>query len=364
VHRLLPRLQHRLETRDGVVVRKRPRSNENVNHFFICDHGRADYRWLNRTDRLEVPAIQGSRGHEAVDWDVALAAAARVLKGKRAYVVASPGLSNEALHLLGRLVLRTGGVGTFRVATGPEAPLAGVDDLALRADRAPNARGAEALGFSRSDAPFAGVAEGDALVMVDVEPDHVDMQAVGRASAVIVLGTIPPTGLAEADVALPICTYAEEEGTFTNLRGRVQRFLQARAAPGLARPTWFVMADLLGAVGGPTSRAARDVFDALAREHAAFRGQSCRPRPARMPMAGAAMPHRERLPRPAGAAPGRRSGRRGVLAWLTATGISSGAPICVRLHDAGGAQALGLDQHATAPTAWDRTASSSRWPTA
>jgi len=32
----------------------------------------------------------------------------------------------------------------------------------------------------------------------------------------------------------------EEEGTFTNLRGRVQRFLQARAAPGMARPSWWV----------------------------------------------------------------------------------------------------------------------------
>jgi predicted molibdopterin-dependent oxidoreductase YjgC len=74
---------------------------------------------------------------------------------------------------------------------------------------------------------------------------------------------------------LPICTHVEEEGTFTNLRGRVQRFLQAKAAPGLARPSWFAISDLLGALGESAQYfVAADVFAALAASHAEFHGLS------------------------------------------------------------------------------------------
>jgi predicted molibdopterin-dependent oxidoreductase YjgC len=65
----------------------------------------------------------------------------------------------------------------------------------------------------------------------------------------------------------------EEEGTFTNIRGRVQRFLQARTAPGVARPTWFVLGDLLGAMGDTGDyHLPSDVFAALASSRPAFAG--------------------------------------------------------------------------------------------
>ena len=59
----------------------------------------------------------------------------------------------------------------------------------------------------------------------------------------------------------------------TNLRGRVQRFLQAKAAPGVARPTWYVLADLLTAVGGDGGfYMPAEVFAALTSTHASFAG--------------------------------------------------------------------------------------------
>ena len=74
---------------------------------------------------------------------------------------------------------------------------------------------------------------------------------------------------------LPIANCVEEEGTFTNLRGRVQRFLQAKAAPGLARPSYFAVGDLLSALGeGEGYWTASQVFDALATTQPAFAGLS------------------------------------------------------------------------------------------
>jgi NADH-quinone oxidoreductase subunit G len=231
---------------------------------------------MNRGDRIEVPKIRLHDVLSPVDWEVAYGEAAKLMAGKRAYVVASPSLSNEALFLLKQMITATKGEGVFHCATGPEAALPGVPDLALRADRAPNVRGAEALGYVRRDADIlAGLRDGDVLVLADDELVGLDVRAASKASAVIVIGTTLPTGIPTPAVVLPIANVAEEEGTFTNLRGRVQRFLQAKAAPGLARPSWFALADLNGALGIRAEYFLPGaVFEALAGAEPAFAGLS------------------------------------------------------------------------------------------
>jgi len=264
-----------VETRDNVVVRLQPRPNDDVNDYFMCDHGRLDYRWMNRQDRVHTPMVRGTHGLDAAEWDDALAAAARTVQGKRVYVAASPNLSNEALFLLSQLMKANGGAGGFTVKTGPEAPLPGVEDLALRADRAANGKGAELLGFTRGASPLAGLAQGDVLVIADEELAGVGASELDKASAVIVIGTTLPEIARNAAVVLPIANFTEEEGTFTNLRGRVQRFLQARTAPGQARPSWSVLTDLLAAAGQSANYyLPNDVFAALAAAVPAFGGLS------------------------------------------------------------------------------------------
>ena len=264
-----------IETRDNTIVRLRPRPNDDVNKYFMCDHGRLNYRWLNRQDRVDVPHARVGTTMGPADWDGAIAAARTALAGKRAFVLASPMLSNEALYLLSRLVKKTGGKGVFRVAQGDEAPLEGVEDLALRRDRAANVRGAELFGFQRTDTPLSALGAGDVLIVADEELAGMSPD-VSAAAAVIVVGTTVPKWAASRTVAvLPVANMAEEDGTFTNIRGRVQRFLQAKAAPGFARPTWWVLADLLTAVGEPAQYfLASDVFTAMAKDAAPFAGMS------------------------------------------------------------------------------------------
>jgi NADH-quinone oxidoreductase subunit G len=265
-----------VESRDNMVVRLRPRANEEVNHYFLCDHGRLNYRWLNRQDRVEAPMLRQGTTLATTDWETAVAAAATVLSGKRAFVLASPNLSNEALFLLARLRGPNGGSGAYRVPRGAEAPLAGVDDLALRADRAANGYGADLMGFTRSEAPLSNMPAGDVLVVADEELAGADAPDVAKAGAIIVIGTtLPAWARHVASVVLPITNVTEEEGTFVNLRGRVQRFLQAKAGPGFARPSWFALADLLTATGQRTTHMqASEVFAALAAANPEFGGMS------------------------------------------------------------------------------------------
>jgi NADH-quinone oxidoreductase subunit G len=199
-----------LEIREGSVTRIKPRPNDDVNKYFICDYGRLNYRWINRTDRAEQPQVRTDGALRSIDWDVAIHAAASLLRDSRTYVVASPYLSNEALFLLSQLMKRNGGEGSFRVATGEEAPLAGVEDLALRRDRAANVQGAELFGFKRNDRPLAGLRDGDVLVIADDDLDGLTAEDVSRASQVIVIGTTLPDAAKDAAVLIPITNLAEE----------------------------------------------------------------------------------------------------------------------------------------------------------
>jgi NADH-quinone oxidoreductase subunit G len=265
-----------VETRDNQVVRLRPRPNDEVNKYFMCDYGRLNYRWMNRRDRVDAPLVRRGASLEMADWEIAMRAAADLLAGKRAFVLASPMLSNEALYLLSRVVAKTGGAGAFRVHRGEEAPLRGVEGLALRAERAANVRGAELFGFRDSDTPLGGLTTGDVLVVADEELQDGDATAVSRAGAIVVIGTtLPSWAERSAAVVLPITNFTEQEGTFTNVQGRVQRFMQARAATGLARPSFWVIGDLLAAMGeGAGYFTAAAAFDALAKGHPSFAGMS------------------------------------------------------------------------------------------
>ena len=263
------------ETRDNVVVRMRPRSNADVNQWYLCESGRLDYKWLSPATRLEAPLVRHADKLSAVDWDAAIRAAATTLGGARVVALVSPMLSNESLFLASRVVAKTGGKGVFRVRMGPEAPLAGVPDLSLRAERAANVKGAELLGFTKSAAPLDELESGDVLLVVGETLTAADTPAVARASQVIVIGAALPEDARGAAIALPSSTMAEEEGTFTNLRGRVQRYMQATAAPGMTRPAWWILADLLSQLGEPTAVfLASEAFAALAAAHPSFAGMS------------------------------------------------------------------------------------------
>ena len=265
-----------LETRDNVVVRLRPRPNASVNQHFACDVGRLNYRWINRRDRLEYPQVRASQGLATTSWTDAISAAAAAMRdASRVTIIASPSLSNETLFLLSRIATHLQANAVMTVPRGPEAPLPGVKDLALRAERAANATGAALFGFTDVIAPSAGLGANDLVIVVDAGST---LPTIPHGVRVIVIGTTLDAALAgDVVAALPVCNFAEEDGTFTNLRGRVQRFLQAKAPPAQVRPSYAVVSDLAATLGaGSYPALASDIFATLATTVPAFAGLSYR----------------------------------------------------------------------------------------
>jgi NADH-quinone oxidoreductase subunit G len=266
-----------IETRDNAVVRLKPRPNLEVNRYFLCDHGRADYRWMNRGDRIEAPLVAENGEHVAVDWDHALARAAQIVKGAggKAVALVSPGASIEALYLLQHVMAGFEVTGGFRVErVAGETPLAGVPNLALREERAPNVSGATLLGYREGfDDAVQAIADASLVIVLDEALDGVDADVLGRAGNVIYLGTTLPEAARAARVVLPTTNVAEEDGTFVNRDRRVQRYFQAKAAPGMARPAWWILGELLAELdrGEPLGSAA-EAFERLAVSESGFDG--------------------------------------------------------------------------------------------
>src|SRR5947199_723004 len=178
-----------LDTRDEVVVRIRPRPNLEVNRYFICDHGRMHYKWMNRGDRIEAPLVRRDGELKATDWDEAVDRVAGILRGaegRTAVALVSPGTSSEALARAKRVFTGFQWTGAFQLVMGEEAPLAGIPNLALRAERAPNAKGAENLGFTRDYAQALAAAKSAAVVLVLDDPDCL----VQTDGALIYLGAV------------------------------------------------------------------------------------------------------------------------------------------------------------------------------
>jgi NADH-quinone oxidoreductase subunit G len=259
-----------LQTRDDLVQRLKPRENLEVNGWWMCDYGRHNYEWINQGGRLETPAVDG----KDVGWPEALEALLERMKGAQGSVtaVSSALACNEEMGLLKGLVGASGGgeIMYRSPRAEDEVPLPGYPILVRRKDLAPNVNGAEIFGFQRvgDEEGKGGLEEaaghGGVLVVVGDTLEDLGEDFGSQAELFIYMGTHLSPAAANAHIVLPITTFAEQEGSFTNVQGRVQRFWPGIRAPGSARPGWLVLGALLAELtGGDTPRRADEAFEHL-----------------------------------------------------------------------------------------------------
>jgi NADH-quinone oxidoreductase subunit G len=274
--------------REGRLFRFLPRANADVNGYWMCDAGRLSIGTLQGEGRLFEVLVRGADQFAPAEWPDAFAAASGGLQvvaersgaGSLACVV-SARASNEEIALVRRLGQ---GLDATVVGIAWSPPDAFHDDFLIKADKNPNTQGLVRQGLDPGAAAVerilaaieAGTVKGLVLVRTDLTR-WIDATraraALERLEWLVVLDSDGCEAAQYANVVLPVATYAESDGTFTNHAGRVQRFKRAVAPPGQARPGWQVLGDLVAASTGrdaPTSAAA--VFQALAAENGAFAG--------------------------------------------------------------------------------------------
>jgi NADH-quinone oxidoreductase subunit G len=257
-----------IDTRDNNVVRIRPRPNLDVNRHFICDHGRLDYRWLNRGDRIEAPLIKDGTKSVAVDWDTAVTRVAQLLTGATgtAVIIASGGASTEDLALVKQMLSGFQVTAAVEIPQGEEAPLPGIPNLALRKDRAANGAAARLLGYTPDLAgAIAAAAKAAVVVVLDLELAPADIARLAPHPAVVLMATLAGEVERFAQVVLPTTNMAEQNGTFINRDLRVQRYYQAKVARGMSRPPWWIAAEVISRLrpGYEAPATVAEAFDAV-----------------------------------------------------------------------------------------------------
>lgn len=267
-------------SREGRIYRFEPRQNDAVNSTWMCDYGRLNYKWINRPDRLVRVATPASKadGGKPASWPAAireLSALLQKVKPGSAAIVASARQTNEELFLISLLAKRLGAL-TDTVPRQGEG-----DHLLLNPDRNPNSTGARLLGISAqpAGANLPKIADGirhgaiETLIVFgeDVTQAGIGAGLLAKLQTRVVSSLFPSATTDAADFVLPGCAHAEKRGTFTNVKGRVQKFMKAIEPPGDARPEWEVLHELLFPISGrdgvPTIES---VFNQMAREVAAF----------------------------------------------------------------------------------------------
>jgi len=95
---------------------------------------------------------------------------------------------------------------------------------------------------------LAGIRQGEikALYLAGEVPP---LKELANLSFLVVQDIVTTENLQYAHVVLPATTFAEMDGTLTNLEGRVQRLRQAIPPVGLSRPGWMMIRDIADLMG-------------------------------------------------------------------------------------------------------------------
>ena len=255
--------------KENQIVRLKPRYNADVNAYWMCDYGRKHLVMSNRGARIDLPLVRRNGELEAVHWGEALDWLADSLPSGGGVALISPFESTETIAAV-RALLDSVGIsgGTYLLERGGEAQLEGFPKLKLRAERAPNAAGAELFGFSET-AALPGPMTGGLLLVAGDRLADAPSDFGADAGFFLYIGSHLSDAARNADAILPATTFTEMEGTFINHAGRIQRFQQALVPPGVARPAWMILRRLLAMRGvGQAVLEAKDAF-AMAVEEAA-----------------------------------------------------------------------------------------------
>jgi NADH-quinone oxidoreductase subunit G len=283
----------RVDHKDGVVYRYVPRRNAEVNKSWMCDYGRDSYR-LEQEDRILAPLVHDGTSLKEADWDDAIDLVARKTREALAAdpasvaVIASPRQSNETNWLAKRYareVLKTPHL-DYRVDGSHAKTTLMHDSILRRQDPHPNNAGCAALGVTPAaggngvegilDACLAGKVRVLHLTGPEVLTARHDtarvLDALRKVPFVVVHAHRNAPALTDlAHVVFADASHLEQQGTFVNAQGRVQRFAAAFPPAGRARPAAAVLSALAARLGGALP-AGPGLFDAMAQAEPAFTG--------------------------------------------------------------------------------------------
>ncbi len=266
--------------RENEIIRQTPRQNDAVNSYWMCDHGRLNYAYLYREDRLVQPQLRENGQLQKSTWPRVTQEVAQKLsavpRGETA-MIASARMTNEELWLAGK-VARHLGITLHDVVARPQK----ADGILVSDDGNPNTTGAQLLGITHNEPGAkaneiaAAVRNGKvkALLCLGEDPRHYGLTEAELAhlDLIVCLDILPNTATKLATAILPGAGFAEKRGSMVNVKGRIQRLNRATQPPGQARDDWEILSDLLRGLGADVPPTLEGIFKEISTAVPAFAG--------------------------------------------------------------------------------------------
>jgi NADH-quinone oxidoreductase subunit G len=234
------------DPRTNKAQRYRPRDNEKVNKYWMCDDGMLTYKAAHE-HRVVEPKVRGGASTVSAALEQVKQLFAGVAKDSVAIVLSAQHSleDNWALKELGTTLLGTKNVYRSGQPDGYE------DAILIHRDKNPNTRGIDVVftGAKPLQALVDDVAASritHVLALGSAAP--VDVAALGAATVVVVTAHEGPLATV-AKVVLPATSWAEQSGTFVNAKGLRQVSEQALEPQGQSKPAWLQVTALATALG-------------------------------------------------------------------------------------------------------------------
>jgi len=233
------------------VYRIRSRENEKINGFWICDIGRYGYSYVDedRVDKILVKNLTKSQTWS--DWIPLLAEKMKRLhhmkRSDRMGLILHTWLTNEELYLIDKLFRKDLGIEKVCFIDPPQGA---ADDFLLTAERTPNRRGAQELGFDLQSSDGEHFFEKLELLFVFASPLFNKSEFGALQSALynietkIIFASHEHEIHSLFDVVLPVSLIPEKEGSLTNADGIVQAFSSTLEPPGDCQAEWKFLVQL------------------------------------------------------------------------------------------------------------------------
>jgi NADH-quinone oxidoreductase subunit G len=208
---------------DGNVVQRcLPRTNMEINQYWLCDEGRFNYHYIADESRQLAPKVAG----EVRSWTEAVSHAKAMFKGGKAVVLAGTDLTLEEAKLLqefskqslsGAEIFHFGTEGTSSASEDGPA-----DSLLKRKSKTSNLHGLEKLGIPA----FKTLPSGVETVVV-VRGGRAVLPNLAAAKSVVGIGVFFAGEIESMGALLPGLSFAEKDGTVVNFQGKEQRLRRA-----------------------------------------------------------------------------------------------------------------------------------------
>ncbi|MGA2296185.1 MAG: molybdopterin-dependent oxidoreductase [FCB group bacterium] len=304
----------KLGVRNNQILRVEPRTNNYVNKYWMCDYGRLSHHKLVNENRVDTHMIRWKGDLINCSRDEAYSTAADSLKKfepNEIMFLGSAKATNEDNYLLARFAKEIIGSNNLDFLRHIDTNFA--DDFLKVNEKAPNFAGAIETGVVPGPGGVSIEELADAIrfgkikALYMMEDDLSDFRYIrdelDRLSLLIVHGSNLTKTVNLANVVFSSSTYAEVEGTFTNIENRVQHFTPALVTAenmrtmgmkmsrldkfGAAndrwtqhkllncRPNWRIITRLSQQLNsGWDYKNSRQVFDEIAEKIPSFKGMS------------------------------------------------------------------------------------------